>query len=393
MRKTIKGGLSAALALLALALASAPAQAETTVLVSNAENSLCVEPTEFKPGTEAKKNFKPLTKKHKGPFPESAENCAPGTANHATAMGAPGQPAAPYSQSISGAEWVSTNASGASGKVPAYYIYNTTFNLECPNQAENAKVTIHLLADNTAGAFMNGVPIGNLAFNLPPSNHENFNTPGGKVLGPAGGGFKVGLNVLQFVVYDESAPFTALNFSAEITYPPCEIRWYSNGKLLEPGVREHVMTSGTISSTTHFGETTTKTKCKVADEEIIENPAKGGNGVDEMTTYTLTGCKAAPSPCPGKEAFEIKALGLPWQTHLIAGPPIRDVIEGIELETLCGGKPLAVFSGTLSPAVGNSMLEFGAGSGELEGPGGAKTSFTGKDKLKGPPGDEKITAH
>jgi len=390
MRKTTRGALGAVLALFALALVSVPAQAETTVLVSNEGNSFCAEPTEMSPGTEAKKNFKPLTKKHKGPFPESPENCAPGSPTHPAAMAGPGQPASPYTQ-ITGpaAEWVSTKATGASGNIPAYYIYNTTFNLECPNQVEHAEITIKVLADNTTGAFMNGVPIGHLASNLPATNHENFNTPGGKIISGTAG-FKVGLNVLQFVVYDESGPFTALNFTAEIKYPPCEIRWFSNKKVLEPGVKEHVMTSGTLTATSNVAEMLVKTKCKVADEEVIENPVGGGNGVDEMTSYNVTGCKAKPSPCPG-EPVEIKALGLPWQTHLIAGPPIRDVIEGMELEVLCGGKPIALYSGTLSPLVGKSALEFDAGSGSLSGPAGT-TSLSGKDKLKGPPGDEKITA-
>jgi hypothetical protein len=38
-------------------------------------------------------------------------------------------------------------------------------------------------------------------------------------------------------------------------------------------------------------------------------------------------------------------------------------------------------------------VEFGAGSGELtESPFAGKATITGKDKLKGPPGDAKITA-
>ncbi len=382
---------------------TAHAEVETQVLVSEASNSLCIEPTKgFNPGTLEKLNFKPLSKGHKGPFPEEGTACAPETPSHPVAMntpghipnkpGGPGEPAYPYNGSIPGASWVSISANGEDGgKAPRYYIYNATFNLPCANQAEHAEMNIRLLADNTAGAFLNGVPVGQLASGLPATNHENFGTVGGKSLPPANGiagGFKPGLNVVQFVVYDESTSYTGLDFRAEVSYPPCAVHWFSNGKLLAEGERESVATSGSLAA--QVAETTTK--CKVKDREIVENPKGGGAGVDEMTEYVLTGCVAKPSPCPAKVKEEIIARNLPWLTHLIQGPPIRDVIEGIELEVLCGGSPVATFFGQLMPKVGKSTLEFGAGSGELEGPGGVKATFTGTDKLKGPPGDEKITA-
>jgi hypothetical protein len=203
----------------------------------------------------------------------------------------------------------------------------------------------------------------------------------------AAGGFKFGLNTIQFVVLDEGGGFTGLDFSALISSPPCTPWWYSNGKLLKEGEAESVTTSGTL--TTRVGEFTTK--CKVHDKEIIENPIGGGAGTDEVTEYVLSGCAAKPTPCIGTKQ-EIVAHKLPWLTHLTYGPPIKDVIEGIELEVKCGGALLDTFTGELAPTVGTSKLEFGAGSGALEDPGKTKATFTGTDKLIGPPGDEKITA-
>ena len=389
-RKTIP----IALALCAMLLVvPAIAWGETKTLVSEESNSLCVNPTakSFAPEIKGKPNYKPLKTKHKGAFKETAKDCAEGTASHPTAMAGPGQPAFPYSSSIPGASWVSINATGedASNPAPRYYIYNAKFTL-CQNQVATAKINGEMFADNVGGVFLNGTWLGNQTPGLPATNHQNFNgTPFPFSGTGAPGGFTAGLNTLQFVVLDESTPYTALDFAATVTTEvPCEPWWYSNGKLLKEGEKESVTTTGV--TTAHVGETSTK--CKVKDVEQIENPVGGGAGVDLMQEYIVTGCAAKPSPCPAKQKVEIIAHGLPWHTHLVGGPPIRDVIEGIELEVLCSGKPLDIFTGTLSPLVGNSVLEYDAGSGSLFDPLKNPATFTGSDKLKGPPGDEKITA-
>jgi hypothetical protein len=402
MNKKLLAGLVCLVAVTAFAAVPVVAQAEETVvqtLLSSETNSLCVNPKAMKPTIGGKLNFAPLTKAHKGPFPDTGKACAPETPTHPVAMGGPSEKAFPYNGAITGARWVSINAKGedSSNPPPKYYIYDATFTL-CANQVATAEINVNMFADNTAGAFLDGVPIGHLGFGLPATNHENFDQEGTTPHGPIGGwpfgpnvgaagGFKAGLNTLQFVVLDESPGNTGLDFSATVISPPCLPHWYSNGKLLNEGEPEPVTTSGTLVS--KVGEI--KTTCKLKDKEIIENPKGGGAGTDEMTEFVLSGCKAAPSPCPGKTKLEIEAHKLPWATHLTAAPT-RDVIEGIELEVRCSGSLLATYTGTLTPTVGSSTLEFGPGSGELAGSSGVSATITGTDKLKGPAGDEKITA-
>ena len=130
----------------------------------------------------------------------------------------------------------------------------------------------------------------------------------------------------------------------------------------------------------------------MSDTEIIENPPGGGAGVDEITAFALTGCATSASLCPGILSFT--SLNLPWRTHLIAGSPIRDSIEHIDLSGVCEARETLRLEGTLMPTVmptsGGSVLDFAAGSGELTGNFGPAT-VTGTDKLKGPKGDTKIT--
>ena len=176
---------------------------------------------------------------------------------------------------------------------------------------------------------------------------------------------------------------------------PAQPHWYSNGKRIAGCVAEPVATKGTLTFLYVAPEAKTESAfhCKVTDKEVIENPAGGGAGIDQLTEFVLSGCKGKPSPCPKRTKLEVIAHMLPWATHLIPGPPIRDVVEGIELEVKCSdGTVLDTLTGELMPRVGNSVLEFDAGSGELMGPGGSKMTVAGTDKLKGPIRDRKITA-
>jgi FG-GAP repeat len=171
---------------------------------------------------------------------------------------------------------------------------------------------------------------------------------------------------------------------------PIRPHWYSNGTVIPGGAVEPVATNGVI--TLHEGSKATVT-CKVKDHETIRNPVGGGAGTDEVTEFALSKCKASPSRCPGNAKTEIIARKLPWLTQLVEVPPIRDMIEGIDLEVKCGnGVVLDTYTGTLMPTVGNSRLEFGGGSGELEDAVHNKATLTGTDTLKGPKKDTKITA-
>jgi alpha-tubulin suppressor-like RCC1 family protein len=162
--------------------------------------------------------------------------------------------------------------------------------------------------------------------------------------------------------------------------------WYKkNVELTKGAANQVVTTSGTLTLHTIAGPI----ECKVKDTEEIWNPLSG-NGQDLVTTFTLGTCKSGL--CPKPQKTEVNALGLNWPSHLIPGPPVRDQIEKVELEIRCSGSGLLdKYKGTLTPEVGNGVLAFGAGSGELEDSGTHKANITGSDKLTATPG--KITAH
>lgn len=73
-----------------------------------------------------------------------------------------------------------------------------------------------------------------------------------------------------------------------------------------------------------------------------------------MSEYTLSACKAASSPCPAKAKVEVVAVGLLWLTHLIAGPPVSDVIEGVDIQIRYAGAIVETLTDSLSPTVGKS---------------------------------------
>ncbi len=181
------------------------------------------------------------------------------------------------------------------------------------------------------------------------------------------------------------AMLAAMAFSAQAETIP---HWLSEGKEIV-GQPVSVKTSGTLAfDLTQFGVTVT---CKVKDTETITNPASGGPGTDEMTTFKLSHCtEVGPAPlCT--TVMEVTALGLPWHSHLVSEPPVvRDVIEGIVLAFKCKkGMSFGAFTGSLDPKVGSSVLEFEGGKA-LSGEFGTVT-VKGNDNLRGPKGDRKIT--
>jgi len=191
--------------------------------------------------------------------------------------------------------------------------------------------------------------------------------------------------------------------------PPVPPHWYSNGKLIPEGEVEPVSSSGEL--TLQVPGSKLSVSCKVKDNGTIVNPTGGGAGTDEITEVVYSNCsgKASPcssgrtpwcckkktsSPCEKGSRIELSAPGGPLRTHLVAipGQPVRDVIEGVVLEVRCSnGTVLDTYEGTLMPTVGNSVLKFYAGSGELEDLAAGKATVTGADWLKGPKGDERIT--
>ena len=177
-------------------------------------------------------NYKPLSKKHKGPFPDTGAACAPpegaptAFAIPMTGPGGPGQPAGPYTGTIAGASWVSYNQFGLDNTFPSplnpppkYYIYDAEFNLECRTKKppKTLSTVVHLFADNTGSAFINGDPIGGQTPGGSPANHFDGPPAGGWMYELTGAkGLVNGVNVLQFVVLDETVPDTGLDFRAEV---------------------------------------------------------------------------------------------------------------------------------------------------------------------------------
>ena len=131
--------------------------------------------------------------------------------------------------------------------------------------------------------------------------------------------------------------------------------WTSNGKILKEAQSESVATSGSLAFTVSSKLGPTRTiKCKVTDTEIVENPSGGGAGVDEMTTFSLTGCTTkAVTPCTSAAIIATVGIVPPWSTELFGpAPTIRDRIKGMEIEFKCSnGKVLGNYKGELTPEV------------------------------------------
>lgn len=368
-----------------LALAATAAQATTETLASSTTNSFCIHPTSsaFKAeNANHQPNTAPITKgTSANPFPETGNACGEPAVIHPQQITSP-----PWGGTIPGASWVGLDAFGGdNGLIPAYYIYNATFQL-CDSQRASATIAGTMLSDNQAGAFLNGQPIGH-QFNGTPINWAGPAT----AFGAGATRFKAGLNVLQFVVLNEGI-YTGLDFKAVVTKgTECVPHWLGKGNVpLKEGERVAVSTAGALSSTVNGS----LIKCALKDQETLENPVGGGAGVDEMTAFTLSPCRAYPALCPRRSIFSVIAGNLPWQTLLGAEPDltIRDLIGVIALSVYCDNTLLDTFTGILAPKMNNGTLEFTAGSGVLEDPFGTQFPVSGKDKLTGPAGRPYVTA-
>ncbi len=135
------------------------------------------------------------------------------------------------------------------------------------------------------------------------------------------------------------------------------------------------------------------TKCTIEDKDVIENPLSGGPGVDTMTSFVISGC-TGKAACSTGALISFQAVGLPWSSVLLAGPPILDEIKGVEISEQCNGAVLTTYTGVLTPEVKNNAgLKFnGPASGTLEDVLKQKLTIKGTDKMKGPPPKTKIGA-
>lgn len=392
--------LAALLAIAAFGVVAAAAQAETQTLVSGEADSLCVNPKGFKPIAKGELDYGPLEKAHKGAFSTKASSCAPGSPAHPVAMAGPGEAASPYTGSIPGASWVSMDPTGedTSNPPPRYYIYTATFTLACGNEAAGAELDLSTFADDTVGAFLNGVPIGHLPY---PGTEANFDGPpiGGWPLAAAtgaAGGFRTGVNSLQFVVLDESPSFTALDFGATVNAPPCEPRWYSNGQPITGEVpvtsAGSVLFLGLLPLARKHELIEFQIKCDLAEQARLANPVEGA-GTSQITAFALSGCKAKKAgafqpPCVKNSELNLVAGDLNWPGRLIAGSPISDLSEHVEVTVRCDNTTVWTFTGSLAETLTSAgAVRLG---GQLES-AGSPLGVEGKELREGPPGDEKIT--
>jgi hypothetical protein len=390
--------LASMLAVIAYTMAPAVAHAETKTLVSSANNSLCVNPTSgFEPEINGMLSFLPLETPNSGPFLDTGTACESGRVTHPAAMGSPGQAVSPYTGAIPGASWVSIVRSGsdASNPAPKYYIYDATFQL-CERQLKGSEVAGSMFADNVAGAFLNGEPIGTQRY---PGTTENFDAvPHGAWAFGTSTNFQAGTNTLQFVVLDETVSYTALDFSATVTTPTpaseCgENQWYSNGKLIPAGEVVAVSTTGELTFK-HFVVEEFEVNCKLTDTETIENPGSGVAGAGKLTSITFSPCVyGGRGQLPGNPIgpCTVAADGLPWNMGLPHGTPATEEIENMEVEVVCGPYH-ETYTGSLVPLVGPSVLTFTLATGDLGNQSTPTSPVVGYDEMQGPEGDETITS-
>jgi hypothetical protein len=163
--------------------------------------------------------------------------------------------------------------------------------------------------------------------------------------------------------------------------------WFENGTQIAEGTKVSITTKGSI----RFKFGTNAVKCKVADEETIENPTGGGAGVDSITSITFSAC-LSKTLCKELVLPEITAEKTPWASTLLEGTPPKDEISGITLTLKCGAETIeSGLTGTLTGAInvtksGAGLIVFPkTGAGVLKGEkGGEMTISTGKDALIGP---------
>jgi hypothetical protein len=403
MNKQLFVRLAPLLAIAALAMMPVVAHAaetttlQTRTLSSGPTNSLCVHPTEqiFKEPGATKPQYPPITTEHAGPFSE--EKCGqkepkyPFSGGEAGGTGFKYNEKPLYSSKIPGGQWVSPYENAEAPDTEQYFVYDAHFYVPCETSSIELNGT--MLADNTAGAFLNGHAIGNDDVTIVGAK-ANFEKPtsfgGTKALAAD---FKFGDNILQFVVFNQGH-FTALDFAATVKFT-CGPVWFSNKKAIPVGKTEQTISWGKLTFQSPVGPVT----CKKADAGNIWNPGRGRAGLDETVLFDLYECQAPECP----KGVQVTASGLPWPTELSEVAPVgskkfRDKIAGIRLTINCEGR-VSTFFGTLTPTwvsksstAKPSFDEFGEGSGELVSEEKAKLTLTGNDYVRGFEfGDEVIT--
>jgi hypothetical protein len=105
---------------------------------------------------------------------------------------------------------------------------------------------------------------------------------------------------------------------------------------LTKGTKETLKTQAGFTLNGKNSGKVVKGKCGFKDEETIENPIGGFEGVDEMTSFAgaCEFAKALPiKPCVIGETANVRGVAFPWLSELV--PTKNDLFEGVELEVEC----------------------------------------------------------
>jgi hypothetical protein len=170
--------------------------------------------------------------------------------------------------------------------------------------------------------------------------------------------------------------------TGKFTDPDCEAAgkgFYELKRLPFTSAKTQVVTWGRLTLTASNGVVY---KCKVIDAGNIWNVALASAGRDNIEVFQNYECTSAQC----EKGPTITSLGLPWETELLAGPPIRDSIKGIRIVIKCEKPALELeFTGELTPEIVNgspTVAKFGVGSGSLKS-GTLTGEVTGTDRIVG----------
>ncbi len=151
--------------------------------------------------------------------------------------------------------------------------------------------------------------------------------------------------------------------------------WYKNAVKTEEGARLQDISWGTLSLNIVAGGTGEVT-CHVVSAGNASNPVGGAAGRSETMVFAAYNCERV-GICP--EGATLAGQALPWSATLEqSAGHIRAKTEKVKLNVSCVGTGAAPpkFVGTFAPffqtgtsALHPGVLEFGAGSGTLEGEG------------------------
>jgi hypothetical protein len=177
--------------------------------------------------------------------------------------------------------------------------------------------------------------------------------------------------------------------------------WYRNGARATEGERVPVIGWGTLALISSAGNVT----CHTASGGYVESPVGGGAGVGEAQAFATFDCESEKI-CPLGATTEVSAESLPWESVLeVAAGVTRMRSTGVKefVKCVAGGKveggtkfltnEASVCCKAWAPtdrhgtsALHPGLLEFDAGSGELEAEGSkeaVKAKTEGDVKLLG----------